>query len=52
MKESTWSNFVVKRLSEVMMPPFGPRLYLSSNQNQCGYDRQLPRRTDCFMTSL
>ena len=24
----TWSNFVVKRLSAVKMPPLGPRLYL------------------------
>jgi len=29
-KPKTWSNLVVNKLSAVKIPPFGPRLYLSS----------------------
>src|SRR5260370_40874754 len=32
-RSRTWSNFVVKRLREVRIPPLGPRLYLGGTSS-------------------
>ena len=41
--DRTWSNLVVNRLSAVMIPPFGPRLYLRASAERGVSEALFPR---------